>query len=259
MINANSSKSIYIEVYHDSILLSSATGFAVVKGKKYLITNWHVVSGRHFITNECLNKNCSLPNNLVVTFKAHDSDGLKWKKEKIELFDKDGNPNWIEHPVYKNKVDIVAIPFDIDCNNYHYDDYYPYTSNYGLVVTEPVFVIGFPYGLFIKNEDEPHAVWTSGTVASDPELNLNMEGEELPCFLIDSRTREGQSGSPIIYYSQIGVDPHYVNENGEHGIAHWGEPFQKAIAIYSGRINKESDLGYAWKWSVIKEILKTDK
>ena len=76
----------------------------------------------------------------------------------------------------------------------------------------------------------------------------------LPAFLIDSKTRQGQSGSPVIYYSESGFDPHY--KDGENiGKAVWGCPFMREVGIYSGRINKDSDLGYVWKWEVIKEIL----
>ena len=39
----------------------------------------------------------------------------------------------------------------------------------------------------------------------------------------------------------------------------WGSPFMREIGIYSGRINKDSDLGYVWKWPVIKEIIESIK
>ncbi len=31
----------------------------------------------------------------------------------------------------------------------------------------------------------------------------------------------------------------------------------REVGIYSGRINKDSDLRYVWKWKVIKEILES--
>ena len=112
--------------------------------------------------------------------------------------------------------------------------------------------MGFPLGYTVKSKEEPHAVWTSGSVATDPDLDMVINDETLPAFLIDSRTRQGQSGSPVIYYSDAGIDLHYKG-----GRAMWGDPFMKEIGIYSGRIDKESDLGYVWKWKVIKEIIES--
>jgi hypothetical protein len=37
----------------------------------------------------------------------------------------------------------------------------------------------------------------------------------------------------------------------------WGDPFMKEIGIYSGRIDQESDLGYVWKWKILKEIIES--
>ena len=51
------------------------------------------------------------------------------------------------------------------------------------------FVVGFPLGYTVKGKDEPHAIWTSGTVASDPDVNIIINNTELLAFLIDSKTR----------------------------------------------------------------------
>ncbi len=60
-----------------------------------------------------------------------------------------------------------------------------------------VTIIGFPFALTV----EGFPVWTRGAVASEPALNY----DGLPCFLIDSRTRSGQSGSPVLIYHRGGV------------------------------------------------------
>ena len=36
-------------------------------------------------------------------------------------------------------------------------------------------------------------------------------------------------------------------------------PIIHEIGIYSGRINKDSDLGYVWKWSLLEEIINNNK
>ena len=117
------------------------------------------------------------------------------------------------------------------------------------MVTENVYIIGYPFGFNVSPENGKYAIWSTGTVASDPDLNLNINGEQLPAFLVDAKTRHGQSGSPVIYYNKNGID------SDANGIALYGGPVTHEIGIYSGRINKESDLGYVWKWSLIKEII----
>jgi hypothetical protein len=42
-----------------------------------------------------------------------------------------------------------------------------------------------------------------GTVATE----LDLEHDELPMFLIDSRTRRGQSGAPVFWHSSHGLIP----------------------------------------------------
>lgn len=258
-INENSTKSFFIEIYCNDIKISTATGFEVQYKNKYLITNWHVVSGRNFITKECINSECAIPNKLVITYKKYLSDDkFEWTKNEINLLDEEEKKLWYEHPIYGNDIDVVAIPLETHSATQHHKEAYSLNSNYELSVTEPVFVLGFPLGYIVNSKDEPHAIWTSGTVASDPDLDVMIKDTKLPAFLIDSKTRQGQSGSPVIYYSESGFDPHY--NNGQKIVkAIWGEPFMKEVGIYSGRINKNCDLGYVWKWKVIKEILESIK
>ena len=256
-INENSTKSFFIEIYCNDQKISTATGFEIQYKYKYLITNWHVVSGRNFITKECLDSNCAIPDKLVITYKKYlPDDKFEWVKNEIKLLNEEGKKLWYEHPIYGNDIDVVAIPLEKHPTAQHYKEAYNINSNYELNVTEPVFVVGFPLGYTVNSKDEPHAIWTSGTVASDPDLDIMIKDNNLHAFLIDSKTRQGQSGSLVIYYSESGFDPHY--NNGQNiGKAVWGCPFMKEVGIYSGRINKDSDLGYVWKWKVIKEILES--
>ena len=154
--------------------------------------------------------------------------------------------------MFENCIRLKEIELDINLEHYLELD-----SNYELGVTEQAFILGFPFGINIGKSINPHAVWISGTIASDPgleyEINYRKKGKKMPLFLIDSRTRQGQSGSPVIYYNKMGIDQHF---NG--GTAIWGNSFMKPIGIYSGRINEESDLGLVWKWKLLKGIIGED-
>jgi len=65
-------------------------------------------------------------------------------------------------------------------------------------VSDRVSIVGFPLGLTVS-ENETHwhkeyfPIWKTGYIASEPSINF----ESKPIFLIDSRTKEGNSGSPV--------------------------------------------------------------
>ena len=147
----------------------------------------------------------------------------------------------------KGEADIVAIPInsknikELENSYFQGHSYIPYCindipeSDIKEYPSKKVEVIGFPYGFNVSeytNEYSP--IWTSGFIASEPEINY--EGK--PVFLIDSRTREGNSGSPVFIMNEH-------NNNFEY----------KFLGIYSGRISKESDIGKVWKKQAIIELL----
>lgn len=250
-INIHSLKSIYITILFNETQLATATGFLVHKENElYLITNRHVVTGRDNQTDKCLDEiTAATPNKLKIWFPHRDIENYKWSNISIDLYDDNGNMKWLEHPKYKNKVDVVAIPLGtFDQITFCYN----IKSSYNPIVTENIFIIGYPFGYNIRPKEGRYAIWSTGTVASDPDLDLEINGNQLPAFLVDAKTRKGQSGSPVIYYNSSG----FTRKNNG-GFSVYGNPVIHEIGIYSGRINKDSDLGYVWKWSLIEEIINT--
>ena len=90
-----------------------------------------------------------------------------------------------------------------------------------------------------------YPVWATGFVASEPVIDYN----ELPVFLIDCRTRQGQSGSPVVKHSNGGTI------RLKSGASRMGGVATTFLGIYSGRVHKDSDLGMVWKRSAIIELL----
>lgn len=90
-------------------------------------------------------------------------------------------------------------------------------------------------------------IWSRGTIATEPEIDY----EGMPLFLIDSRTRPGQSGSPVLLYSAGGMVP---MQDGSSAM--FGGAVTRLIGIYSGRVNSESDLGKAWKVNAIQDVVE---
>lgn len=92
-------------------------------------------------------------------------------------------------------------------------------------------------------------VWATGFVASEPQLDLGGK----PVFLIDSRTRRGQSGSPVVACRNRGL----VHLKGaRHKTVESRTPAYRFMGVYSGRINPESDLGYVWKASAVRDLIE---
>jgi hypothetical protein len=69
--------------------------------------------------------------------------------------------------------------------------------------------------------------------------------------MIDSRTRPGSSGSPVIAYR-----PGRMVALEDGSTAMFGGAVWRLLGVYSGRITAEADLGFVWKTRVISEIIE---
>ncbi len=237
--------------FNDEVL-AHGTGFIYEKnGQFYLITNWHVVTGKHPETEEYLSDHAGIPNVVCTYFREKENPG-NGHKEIINLYS-DGDmqmPIWKEHPAHKNKVDVVAIPIPKSIaskyelhpiNNIGFD------SSFKEEVADETFVIGFPF-------DEPTylglPIWKKASISSEPDVNIN----QLPMLYIDTATRPGLSGSPVIM-QRIGI--HGVVGGKVSNDTLIGR-IRNFIGIYSGRIGEDefkAQLGVVWKAKVIEEIL----
>ena len=237
-------KSLMITMLFNEEPLSSGTAFVVLGAKgPLLITNRHNFTGRRFDNEKPLSKTCGIPNKIAI---VHNEKGRlgNWLQVVEPILDSSGNPLWKEHPVYGNKVDFAALPLKV----LDKIELYPYDlSNTGPDIfigpSDKVSVVGFPFGIQAGGS---LAVWSTGFMASEPDVNYN----NLPIFLIDCRARQGQSGSAVIAHRSCGD---VTMKNGD--TAFFNCPVTKFLGIYSGRINSESDLGIVWKASAIKELV----
>ena len=225
--------------------LSTGTSFIVRTPKgPYLVTNRHNVTGRRQDNNEPMSPTGGVPNEIVVIHNRKGSLG-QWLPQVEQLYDAE-IPRWREHPQLGAKADFVALKLTQldDVELYPYD-----VANTGPEImvgpADSVSVIGFPFGLTAGGAA---GIWATGFLASEPEIDFN----GLPILLIDCRSRQGQSGSPVIAYRSAGAVP---MRNG--GQAMFSGPVQKFIGVYSGRINAESDLGIVWKASAVNELIQS--
>ncbi|MEH1030006.1 trypsin-like peptidase domain-containing protein [Micromonospora profundi] len=225
--------------------LATGTGFVVnYNDHPYLITNRHNLSGRRTDTNEPLHASAATPDFVRIMHNSSLGPG-NWCSRDEPLIGTNGEPLWLEHPRLGRHVDVVALQL----RNLNEVELYPYSMDSqdsevaDPAVSEGVSIVGFPFGL---TGGGVFGIWSRGFVATEPDVDFN----DLPLFLIDSRTRPGQSGSPVIVYFNGGMVP---TKGGGSGI--FGHPVEKLLGVYSGRINAQSDLGFVWKASVIADIL----
>ena len=106
-------------------------------------------------------------------------------------------------------------------------------------------VIGFPFGIQAGGS---LAVWATGFVASEPDIDFN----NLPVFLIDCRSRPGQSGSAVVSYRSGGM---VRMDDGSSAV--FAGPVCRFLGIYSGRLKAESDLGIVWKAAAIRQLTES--
>lgn len=248
MLSEPSVQSLFLVATVNELQLGTATGFIVVKDEQpYLITNWHVVSGRNPLTGQPSHQSGATPDTLHIPMLLSTLRGrFEWKPIPQRLLKDGGAAAWLEHPRFGRRVDVVALPLrDLGDEV----ELHPYPLDSGAMqlparVSEFVNIIGFPFG---RAAGGAFAIWTKGAIASELEVDF----DDLPCFLIDARTREGQSGSPVIAYSPGGPTP-----MADGGLAFPEGPISNLLGVYSGRINAESDLGLVWKVALITEILE---
>lgn len=253
LVNSFSLTSYYIEIFFDEQILSNATCFFIRRnGKLFLVTNWHVVSGRNADTKECLNSQGAIPNKLKIYLPQKMENGdfaIELNRYcEIPLCDSEDNRLWFELEKNGRMVDIALIPIKEEEINGDYlpveEAEEPFNEDTKVEIAEDVFIIGFPFGRI----GGIVPIWKRGSVASEPMLDM----EDMPFFYVDTATKEGMSGSPVIYYKS-----RPMTLLGEGKMSRY---FTKFVGVYSGRLKtsagNDPQLGRVWKASVIAEIIE---
>jgi hypothetical protein len=221
--------------------LADATGFfCEFRGCTFLVTNWHVVAGRHYQTNEPLHRSRALPGKL--TIHAHIASTVvpidapsSSTTFQISLFNPDGGACWLEHPLFGRNVDVIAIEMDSripECSRlFRLDLEAELARDITLSVMDQAFVTGYPLSASTTPNSLP--IYKSGTIASEPGV---FDSE--PRIYIDGKTKTGMSGSPVMV----------------KGPAHNDDKQSLSlVGIYSGRDRQErtefeAELGIMWPY-----------
>jgi hypothetical protein len=114
---------------------------------------------------------------------------------------------------------------------------------------EDVFIVGYPYRITVG---PILPLWIRGTVASDPIFGYSAGGKSYPLWLVDARTRRGQSGAAVMRYRPPGTI--VFRNDGVPGRTPW--PDSDLLGVYSGRTSDESDLGFVWAMDEVDQICR---
>lgn len=237
-----------------------ATGFYWKNDDRlFLVTNWHNVTGWDPLRDQALDaKTGFIPTHVDVSF-LHQAGGgnpdlLKRASYKLELYDENGDPAWLEHPVHGKAVDVIALEVCLDDESIHtpalndHDALVDFAPGLG----DDVFVMGFPHGL---SGAEGLAIWKRGSIATLPERDI----DGLPKLLIDTATRKGMSGSPVLVRRSGLIRQRGVKSDAplaDSDIIGTAEGF---LGVYSGRVGDDElgvQLGLVWRAEVIDEIIR---
>jgi hypothetical protein len=249
---------IRVDLYFEDVELAPASGFFYCGADRtFLVTNWHVVSGRNPATRKPIHSSAAIPDRLKLSVPMNVGTDpeifiVGWRECFLDLYEDEERvtPAWLVHPVLKHEVDIAVVPlsgFDetilIAANDplLELDDLRLYPSM-------DVYVVGYPRGMFGGGR---FPIWKRGSIASEPDFDIDKK----PVFYIDTATREGMSGSPV-YAQEVGYwAPRGVTDPGSHMVGK-GRAF---VGVYSGRIGTDDEfkvqLGLVWKAGALQEII----
>ncbi|MCY4363217.1 MAG: hypothetical protein OXE42_13710 [Gammaproteobacteria bacterium] len=269
-----------LQMYDEQGMIATGSAFFFeINDEWFLITNWHNVSGKHFLENRPL-LNGRFPTRLVAKLSSYDIEDSPEGSFGIVPFDvsiyQNDEPLWLEHPELSSRCDVIALPLQrpASCPEFMHNAVNRISG--ARIPVEPggtVFIVGFPRSISVGFG---LPLWKSGYIASEPHYDITIGGKprqfgglsggiKLPAFFLDSQTREGMSGSPV-FASYFGtwdtVDPYSRLGPDDPGFWERDDVFLGSKAIefvgcYSGRIGPEEEgaaLGMCWRKDVIEKI-----
>ncbi|MFM5866122.1 MULTISPECIES: S1 family peptidase [Aeromonas] len=183
----------------EDVAVGFGSGFFYARDDKtYLITNWHVVTGRNPSNPELTIDNYPASPSGFRFYTASKSNPSFFKPSPIFPLYVNGQAGWVEVDS-KEIYDVVAleISFEEDAdvliepiNKFAINEDFK-----NVYVGCDVVIIGYPFGIGNAN---PYPVWKHGYIASEPSILI----DGAPKMFIDSPGLPGMSGSPIYMVSK---------------------------------------------------------
>jgi Trypsin-like peptidase domain len=240
---------------------SHGTGFVYrLDGRLYLVTAWHVLSGRDFFTRK-LNPQGLIPSTIRFFAPAFRQQGeaLEIRSESIILDLTAGGQDILGSPPepFGFPVDVAVAKLPLTTtkageftskglNDFSWGFEARTRSPIQSMIGADIFVLGYPLGTY---EGLRTPLWKRGILASEPCFEIFPRG----AFLVDVNSAVGMSGGPIV--RRVAT---FTADNKDEGIIQ--EIYDEAlIGIYSGRALSASEssfvLGYGWPIDMVHKII----
>ena len=270
-----------LQMYDEQGIIATGSAFFFeINDEWFLITNWHNVSGKHFLDNRPL-VNGRFPTRLVAKLSTYSNSDSPARSRPFRIAPYDvsiyqnNEPLWFEHPELCSRCDVIALPLQRPASCPEFMHNAANRIDDVRIPVEPggtVFIVGFPRSISVGFG---LPLWKSGYIASEPHYDITIDGKswlfgglrdgiKLPAFFLDSQTREGMSGSPV-FASYVGnwdaADPYNLNLDDpgfwSRDDVFLGSKGIEFVGCYSGRIGPKEEgaaLGLCWRKDVIEKI-----
>jgi len=144
MVDVFSRTSLYLETFCNGHSIGIATGFLYYHDPAdlFLVTNWHVLSGRNYQTGQPMHLMGAIPDKLSVSY--YSTKSLLLKKVEYDLV-VNGVTKWFQNSAGQ-EVDIAALNVN-GLNDAFIVNQIRQQDDMALKVALDVFVVGFPLGI----------------------------------------------------------------------------------------------------------------
>ncbi len=187
-----------LELLANDHQIGTATGFFPMwHDGCYLITNWHVLSGREPSTGQPKHSSCAVPDACRYTVVGLNGELLTRTNYELKPGSADDDTaKWLQYPQMGQDCDIAAIPVEIETIGYAKDllDKRVHDPEMLIDLGGELLLPGFPLGL---SSNGSMAIWKRASLASSLKLGHGMSS----FFHVDTTTREGMSGAPCLAIS----------------------------------------------------------
>lgn len=227
----------------------SATGFFYVfEDHLFLITNKHVFEHELGVS----------PNKIEITFRKK-TDETRIKRVSPPAKGGDGKPNWYEHPDHPD-ADITAFPLtqldtsEIGNEAFTNIDLVPAGDDTVHVGTDAM-VAGYPStGKYpIRDRETSSAVAVNALVSS----SFGEYFDDEPFFLVDAKTYDGMSGSPVLLPPGEIVDTSGLPSTSK-ALFHESRQGFGILGVHSGpyELDQNLSLNRVWYCDLIDEMIE---
>jgi hypothetical protein len=249
----------------NSVVATASGFFYQYAGLHFLVTNWHVVSGRNSLTYEVVSSQGYIPQRLrfYSPTLAVSNGNVRLGRKEVFVELSETAPKAFDFPpnVEGVEVDIFAIPLrsqdviELDVNRTGYEGAERTSSIINNHLSEikidtrsgaDCTIVGYP----LRNYEVLNfPVWKSGMIASETLLGLGGR----PAFLIDAAVTASMSGSPILRRARTTT----VKDSATGMLVE--QEATQLIGVYGGRLQsakmEATNLGYGWYSTFIDKVI----